>query len=1585
MKKELLHPWNRIFFFFLLLTAVVSNAQTNCATAQTLYINGPCVSGTVSDNTQNTPNYGTCPGTFRRERWYTFTVSGSTQTITISASASNQNLALMLISSSSSCTGLTQIACANATDTNSAHSESITQSLTPGIYYVKVLNVGSNNNMNLTNLCITGPTPTNITCATATNLPCGTSALPGSTYGTTGATNHNTGCTMSNNGVWYSFIGDGQETTVSTTAITGFNHEMAIVSGSCGSLTTITCQDLAVAGGTETYIFNTTSGVNYYVYVASNAIGSTTGAFTISRTCAPIFNPCSTITNITTCGVANSGTISAGNGIYATSACGNTTTGRELIYSFTPTTSGYYSINQTSSFSTINYGFKTASSGCNATGLTCIGAYNGAATSGYFSLIAGTQYYFILDTNNTTGGSVNFTVNCPPTAPANDECAGAIALTVNSTCTFSNYTLVSATNSAVASPSCGNYMGGDIWYRVVVPSSGIISIDTQTGTLSNLGMALYTGSCGTLNLHSCDDDSSSNGAMPYLYATGLAAGTTAYIRIWDEGNNEAGTFEICVSTPPIPGNDNCSGATTINVNPTINCTFSVDSTTAGATLSSAGCSGTADDDVWFRFVAKDDSHIVTVTPTTLGNAVFQVYSGTCASLTSLACINNTTASTPETTTLTGLTIGATYYIRVYSFSSGSSQGDFNICVATPCILGNGIGTNSNGCVAAVVGAQGSGGVDPAPVTGCGTSTCSTLEANYTALGTTTNYTVQNIAYQPPYQFGCLANSISVYVDDVWSNNISLPFNFCYYGNNYNQVIIGSNGTVSFDTVNNTPGGYSQWSFNTNLPSNAMFLNTIFGVYHDIDPSKGGEVGWELITLPSGCRAMVIGWKDVPMFSTTCNNLLYTGMIVLYENSNIIDIYVKEKNTCASWNSGNAVIGIQNATGTAAVVAPNRNSLSADWNTTNEAWRFTPSGASISTITWYEGVGTSGPVVGTTNTINVCPVATTTYTAKVTYTFCNGTILEVTDDTTVSVLDRKTWNGSVSTDWYDQNNWSPDNAIPTLDDCVMVPVTPNNPLISETESFAEAKNLIVYNGASLTVDTNNSLTVKNTITIEPTATFTVENGGSLVQIDNVANTGNVNYKRNVSIRGYDYVYWSSPVANYNVSNIGAPTTSSYIWKWNPTIANTNGGQGNWEFALGNTMTLGRGYIVRGPNSFGNAVPLSLSTTFTGVPNNGNISYTIARGSDINTAYHTGTNGSEITNYSDNWNLVGNPYPSAIRASQFLFNNRSKILGNIKVWTHGNLPSAIASPFYNTYQYNYNPSDYLTYNFTGTSCCPAMSDDYFIGAGQGFFVQMIDGPAATNTLLFDNSLRNHTYANTTFYRSSSYINAEIANVNLERHRFWLDLVNANMVSDRTLVGYVQTATNGNDNFFDSNTMVSGNMAIFTMIGTEKFQIQGRSLPFNINDEVAVGVHIPSTGFYNIALAAVDGMFQNQAIYIKDKDLNIIHDLRVGPYRFYGNAGTRLNRFIIIYNTQPSTTLKMNGNDELYIIAKENIEVQNTLQSIEEITVFDTLGRTLGRFQGIKENEFTINSIPRNNQPLIVQVKLANGDFKTEKIIY
>jgi len=92
-----------------------------------------------------------------------------------------------------------------------------------------------------------------------------------------------------------------------------------------------------------------------------------------------------------------------------------------------------------------------------------------------------------------------------PPPPINDECSGAISITVGTSCSYTTYSNVNATASAgVPAPGCANYIGGDVWFSVVVPASGHLIFDSQNQGIGNSGMAIYSGSCGALSLIACD-------------------------------------------------------------------------------------------------------------------------------------------------------------------------------------------------------------------------------------------------------------------------------------------------------------------------------------------------------------------------------------------------------------------------------------------------------------------------------------------------------------------------------------------------------------------------------------------------------------------------------------------------------------------------------------------------------------------------------------------------------------------------------------------------------------------------------------------------------------------------------------------------------------------------------------------------------------------------------------------------------------------------------------------------------------------------------------------------------------------------
>lgn len=150
------------------------------------------------------------------------------------------------------------------------------------------------------------------------------------------------------------------------------------------------------------------------------------------------------------------------------------------------------------------------------------------------------------------------------------------------------------------------------------------------------------------------------------------------------------TFQYTPASLLAP-NDNCSGAITVPVNTTCIPTAGdvANSTQSQAAATCSGSTGTADDDVWFKFVATQTNANVSVTGSAEFDAVVQVFSGTCGSLISLGCSDNTLDGETEQVLLSSLNIGSTYYVRVFDWYSGlPTTTTFSICVVSfvPCNL-----------------------------------------------------------------------------------------------------------------------------------------------------------------------------------------------------------------------------------------------------------------------------------------------------------------------------------------------------------------------------------------------------------------------------------------------------------------------------------------------------------------------------------------------------------------------------------------------------------------------------------------------------------------------------------------------------------------------------------------------------------------------------------------------------------------------------------------------------------------------------------------------------------------------------------
>jgi hypothetical protein len=549
------------------------------------------------------------------------------------------------------------------------------------------------------------PAATVLTPATTCTPSNGTTV--GAAYATNAANGGTPTCALPGApDVWFMFTAPaGGNVTITTGAGTITDSGMSLYSGSCGSFTQIACDDDS-GPGTMSQITSTTltAGTTYFIRVWAYESG--TGTFTIcvvdnSVACAAPANddPCAatavtvgtscTFTQYTNaCATATAGAPAPGCASYA---------GGDVWFTATVPASGSLTFDSNTGVMT-DGGMAIYSGTCGA--LTLIACDDDNSTNGSMPIITqtgltpgATIWIRFWEYGNNNNGTFSLCVWDPGgacSAPANDDPCSATAITVGASCTFTQYTNACATATAGApAPGCASYSGGDVWFTATVPASGALSFDSNTGVVLDGGMAVYSGTCGSLTLIDCDDDNSTNGAMPSLTLGGLTPGATVWIRMWEYGNNNNGTFSLCAWDPgagcTVPANDNPCTATAVTVG--TSCTYT-QYTNACATATAGppapGCAGYSGGDVWFTATVPAGGELVFNTNTgVILDGGMAIYSGTCAALTLIDCDDDgSTNGAMPMIQATGLTPGATIWIRVWEYSN-DNNGTFSLCVTEP--------------------------------------------------------------------------------------------------------------------------------------------------------------------------------------------------------------------------------------------------------------------------------------------------------------------------------------------------------------------------------------------------------------------------------------------------------------------------------------------------------------------------------------------------------------------------------------------------------------------------------------------------------------------------------------------------------------------------------------------------------------------------------------------------------------------------------------------------------------------------------------------------------------------------------------
>ncbi|MFT4665424.1 MAG: hypothetical protein ACI9XB_002379 [Gammaproteobacteria bacterium] len=377
---------------------------------------------------------------------------------------------------------------------------------------------------------------------------------------------------------------------------------------------------------------------------------------------------------------------------------------------------------------------------------------------------------------------------------SNDNCAGAISLddfiNTDGTCSMTNTTTYSGATASLTevAPSLectdGVQTPSDVWFSLTVPSNGVVSFQFVSMPGFSSLVECYTGTCGALVPYApvqCNNEEERT-------FSGLTAGSTVYLRVWDYGSNDLGNHEICVREETL----GCTDPQAINYNPNATfddgscnfpsaskpCTSPVLSVNGPCTVGdntgsvmeagepSPSCFSGDNYSVWYKFIAQSNSVSISTdfTGYTSGDTEVGLYSvGSCfnySTYTLLACDQDGGASENYNSVISDIptNIGSIYYIQVSGWNG--TQGTFCLQATSPPANDNICGAENIGCGEVKTGntALFSYSDSNMPLEGCGTVLSSTNAFYvYNGIGDDVNLSLCNSSFDTKLNVYCLTS------------------------------------------------------------------------------------------------------------------------------------------------------------------------------------------------------------------------------------------------------------------------------------------------------------------------------------------------------------------------------------------------------------------------------------------------------------------------------------------------------------------------------------------------------------------------------------------------------------------------------------------------------------------------------------------------------------------------------------------------------------------------------------------------------------------------------------------------------------